>query len=138
MDACGGIRHITSVHYGKRPHHHTKCKNHILPKSRQPALEMSSVAINLSIIVKVIILAQQNCHSSIFTYLGYTNVNAFWYSYEMQSKCEMYIQSRLQSLQNAHGRMFCLQNIARITDAFFNIFVHPALSKQNIVHLDSL
>ena len=44
---------------------------------------------------------------------------------------------RLESLQNACERTFCLQNIVCITRAFLNIFVHPALSRQIIAHLDS-
>ena len=43
-----------------------------------------------------------------------------------------YTQPRLESSQNARREMFCLQNIARITHAFLNVFVHPELSKQKI------
>ena len=44
--------------------------------------------------------------------------------------------TRLESLQNARGRMFCLLNVPRINMYFFEVFVHPTLSRQKISRLD--
>ena len=45
--------------------------------------------------------------------------------------------ARLESLQNAHGRRFNLQNIVHVTHASLDAFEQPVFEGQKLAQLDS-